>query len=438
MFGEDVQQLVQGVKMSKQDSLKMILIVIIALIVFGSSCISEEDILQGSDEAAYVTIVYGESDDFAEEISFIICTVFKADGIATGYALYPPNIDPSTMTWKLNKFKSILTVQYESGSIEEYRVLDTGLELVSTEENTLFSGELFSYVGSLENAVDFAEDTIENTYRGGVEENSIHYSDAQPLYNGMRILGYSPRVNIQDTNGEVGFLLGYRGCWFLNEEDLEDNIKRIVYSFAAIGHVSANTDWRSNSAYVLFEDYVFVLNTSDCRYISEHYNYPLSIAGGQDYSQYLIALGLRSDDTILAEAKTIQEFTDYYLENVSSSQLYQRGDYWERALGLSSELVIEAGYYQMSINYGQRQGNHYWQNSLREWEDVSGSILTAIEAYDVLTREYEHNIVSIIAIQWYSWMPMSGYPQTSYKVLDGALEYILDNCRSDQRGYTIN
>jgi len=424
--------------MSKQDSLKMILIVIIALIVFGSSCISEEDILHGSEEAAYVTIVYGEADDFAEEISFIICTVFKSNGIATGYALYPPNIDSSTMTWEMNKFKSILTVQYESGSIEEYRVLDTGLELISTEENTLFSGELFTYVGSLEGAVDFAENTIEETYRGGVEENSLHYLDAQPLYDSMRILGYSPRVNIQNTNGQVGFLLGYRGCWFLNEEDLEDNIRRIIYSFAAIGHVSANTNWRSNSAYVMFEDYVFVLSTSDCRYIAEHFNYPLSIAGGQEFYQYLIALGLQSDDTILAEARKIQEFTDYFSDNVSSSLLYTVDGYWERTLGLSSELVMEAGYYQMSINYGQRQGNHYWQNSLREWESVSGSTLTAIEAFDVLTREYEHNVVPLLEISWYSWMSMSGYPQTSYKVLDGALEYILDNCSSDQIGYTIN
>lgn len=424
--------------MSKQDSFKMIIILIVVPILFGSSCISKEDILHGSEEAAYVTIVYGESDDFAEEISFIICTVFKSNGIAAGYALYPPNIDPSTMTWEMNKFKSILTVQYESGSFEEYRVLDTGLELVSTKENTLFSGELFTYVGSLEDAVDFAEDTIEETYTGGVEENSMHYIDALPLYNSMKTLGYSPRVNIQDTNGQVGFLLGYRGCWFLNEEDLEDNIRRIVYSFAAIGHVSANTDWRSNSAYVMFEDYVFALSTSDCRYIAEHFNYPLSIAGGQDHYQYLIALGLQSDDTILAETRRIQEFTDYFTENVSSYQLNSADGYWERSLGLSNELVIEAGYYQMSINYGQRQGNHYWQNSLREWGNVSGSTLTASEAFDVLSREYENAIVPAIGIEWYSWMSMSGYPQTSYKVLDGALAYILDNCSSDQIGYAIN
>lgn len=417
---------------------KVMYCLIIVLTIVGSSCVSKEDIFHGSEEAAYVTIVYGEADDFADEISFIVCTVFKTNGIATGYALYPPNIDPSTMTWELNKFKSIITVQYEGGSCEEYRVLDTGLELVSTEENKLFSGELFTYVGSLEDAVNFAASTIEETYRGGVESSSMHYLDAQLLYDGMQELGYSPRVNIQETNGDVSFLLGYRGSWFLNEEDLEDNIRRIVYSFAAVGHVSASTDWQSKSAYIMFEDYVFVLDTSDCRYISDYYNYPLTIAAGQDYLQYLNALGLEFDDAILAEARRIQEFTDYYISNVTSSLLHTVDGYWERTLGLSSELVIEAGYYQMSINYGQRQGNHYWQNSLGEWENVSGSILTAIEAYDVLTRVYQGNIVPIMQISWHSWMSMSGYPETADKVLNGALDYILDNCRSDQRGYTTN
>ena len=95
--------------------------------IIGIACIADEDILLDSEEAAYVSVLNDENGN----IDFISCLVFTSDKVVTAHILYPPNVDPSTMTWSIDRMTSLLLIHYEDGSIDEYKVSDSEIEVLN-------------------------------------------------------------------------------------------------------------------------------------------------------------------------------------------------------------------------------------------------------------------------------------------------------------------
>lgn len=399
--------------------------------IIGIACIADEDILLDSEEAAYVSVLNDENGN----IDFISCLVFTSDKVVTAHILYPPNVDPSTMTWSIDRMTSLLLIHYEDGSIDEYKVSDSEIEVLNSDNNILFANSIYSYVGSLEDAIEFTDEIVEDTYPGGVNDNTLHYLDAQSLYDGLKYLSVSPEVAILETDGHTNYFICYRGLWFSNEDEYEDNIRRIVFSFAFIGLLSSETDWSSSDAFVMFEDYTIILSTSECRHLVNYYIYPLTVAGGAGLRRGMNSLEISSENSLYLQMEDVYHYIDYCTGNAWNNTTF---DHWQEELDLSRDATIEAGYYLMSVKFGFSQGDYDWRRLLREWEDLSGfSVLSATSAFDVLTYigpDGHYFMESDRLGAWDAWLAMSGYPDTKLYVLEGVLEYILDHCNSDDTG----
>jgi len=399
--------------------------------------VSQDDLFQGSDEAAFMAVVYGESELGEESITAIACLDLYSDGTAYGYALYPPDIDSSEMTWVLDESQGILTVQYQNRSdhSDQYLV-SPGVLTQDPEGDGIYSGCEYSYIGTYSDALDEADNLLAEVYSGGIPDTSLHYHDAQALHRAVSSMGYSPIVNIQETNSLENIFFGYKGCWFLSESDLEVNTRRIVYSFAAAGYLTENTSWRANDAIVMFEDYVFILSTQDCRELVSTFEIPMIVAANSNFSDFYSACHPQEEDDVPERVAEVIGF----LRTSHGGGSYD----WEYVFDLPAVQLSELGYYLMAIKLDiplNGFGNRSWQAILAEWEIVSGSeLFSAEEAYSLLTERRSGNDVlrTDVLGAWDAWSEMSKYPESSNQVLNGAFSYIIENCRSSNIGYSVN
>jgi len=410
---------------------------LLALGTLAASCVSEQDVMRGVSEAAYLTVVSNEDMDRGEGIFGIRCMVFHSDGTLSSLLTYPPGIVPSQMRWNISLLSNMITVSYQQDRWK-YRSTDNGLVLEECN-GVAVNHVTYDYVGSFDDAIVSTELLLQDAYPGGVASTTEHAIDAQVLYNTILLAGFNPLVGVMDAQ----YIVSYRGRWISDESSSPANWLRLVAAFAAIGLVSESTSWYSDDAFVIFEDGTWVLSTYFCRQLASDYQFPLAVAFYPNYSEMLRVAYQDPSIDIPRKVAGVELCMDYAAQNVHSipsrSVLIRSLEIADgNDIDITTDEATELGYYGLWMQY---QHPDYWNFELCE-EIISPQYVSSEQAWDILTSpapsgsefEYFYSLIAPTGAE----IVLADYPSTVDVLLNGVILYIQDHVAYDNIGYSTS
>ena len=404
--------------------------IIVFLLPISTSCISESDVMRSTNEAVYQSVMYGEEPNMEDEVIGIRSMAFYEGGSLVSYIDYPPLDISSEMTWKIGFASDMVTVSDETGFSWKYRFTEEGL-LLKEADGEEVEPTLYEYVGDRDDALNCVDSILADNFTGGVESTTLHLVDAEAVYKIIDLAGYDSGVLIDEYEGEVFFTISFRGVWFLNGNNYDEVIQRVIASLTAIGLVSKYTSWSSSSNIIFFEDCIWALSTAECRELVTTYEFPLAIALYPDYDEML---ELAYHDNDFVEPGGLRTLYDRLgtRDVVSREQFITLIEYYneDRGLQLNDVESVELACYLLWVWYYKLGQDHrYWAPDQCQ-SIINAEYFTADQAEDILLRddgiyfnEFSRGLGSF-----------ANYTMTIDVVLRGVAQYIDDHVAFEGRG----